>query len=139
MLRVVVDPGVLVSAVLAAAGRPAEIVERWRDGEFDLIVSSKLLDELVGVLLRPKFRDLVEEVDAGAYARLLRNEAIVVADPDDEPAVTRDPDDDYLVALASEAGAFGIVSGDAHLTELEVPELQVLTPRQFLDGLDERA
>jgi uncharacterized protein len=139
VLRVVVDPGVLVSAVLAAAGRPAEIVERWRDGEFDLVVSPKLLEELAGVLLRQKFRDAVEEVDAHSYVALLRHEAIVVDDPDGPPAVSRDPDDDYLVALGREAGAFAIVSGDAHLTELDIPDIRVLTPQQFLDELSERA
>jgi uncharacterized protein len=135
MLRVVLDPGVLVSAVLATGGPPAEIVERWRDGEFDLVVSPNLLEELEEVLLRAKFRPAVEESDARAYVAALRSEAILVDDPGDPPAVARDRGDDYLVALASAAGASALVSGDAHITELSLPQLSVLTPRQFLEWL----
>lgn len=136
MLRVVLDPGVLVSAVLAAGGAPAQIVDRWREGTFDLIVSPKLLDELEEVLLRPKFRRAVEESDARSYVDALRGEAVLVVDPDDPPAVTTDPDDDYLMALAAAADADLLVSGDEHLTGLAAPEVPILKPRQFLKELD---
>lgn len=138
MLRVVLDPGVLVSAVLAAGGPPAEIVERWRDGEFDLVVSPKLLDELEEVLLRPKFRETVDESDARSYVEAIRGEAVLVDDPDQPPAVTPDPDDDYLIALGAAADADVLVSGDTHLTELAAPAVTVLNPRQFLEELDAR-
>jgi len=136
VLRVVADPGVLVSAVLTRTGPPAELIDRWREGEFDLVVSPKLLGELEEVLLRPKFRPSVSEDDVRDYVDGLLAEALVVTDPDEPPAVTPDPDDDYLVALAVAAGADVIVSGDAHLTELENPPTPVVTPRQFVDRLD---
>lgn len=41
----------------------------------------------------------------------------MVDDPDPVPALLRDPDDEYLVALASEAGADAVVSGDLDLHE----------------------
>lgn len=135
MLRVVADPGVLVSAVLSATGPPALIVDRWRAGDFDLVVSPKLLMELEEVLLRPRFRALVSEDDAHAYVDALAAEALVVADPEDVERVTRDPDDDYLVALAIVARADAIVSGDADLTQLVEPPVPVLTPRELLDQL----
>ena len=135
MLRVVVDPGVLVSAVLAGGGPPAQIVDRWRDGEFDLIVSTKLLDELLEVLLRPQFRQLVDESDARGYVLALRGEAVLVDDPEDPPAVTPDPDDDYLIALAEAGAADLIVSGDSHLTGLADAPVAVQSPREFLEQL----
>jgi uncharacterized protein len=137
VLRVVLDPGVLVSAVLATGGPPAEIVDRWREGEFDVIVSPKLLDELEGVLLRPRFRTAVDESTARTFVTALSAEALFVEDPDDPPAVTPDPNDDYLMALASTARADAVVSGDAHLTGMVAPEPPVLTPRQLLGRLDE--
>jgi putative PIN family toxin of toxin-antitoxin system len=137
VLRVVLDPGVLVSSVLAAGGAPAQVVDRWRDGEFDLIVSPKLLDELLEVLLRPRFRPFVEESDAQAYVEALRGEALLFDDPEDPPAVTPDPDDDYLVALAEAGDADVIVSGDSHLTDLADAPVAVLRPREFLDELEQ--
>jgi hypothetical protein len=137
VLRVVADPGVLVSAVLTRTGPPAALIDRWREGEFDLVVSPKLLAELEEVLLRPKFRPSVSEDDVRNYVDGLLPEALVVTDPDEAAAVTPDPDDDYLVALAFAAGADVIVSGDAHLTELEKPPTPVVTPRQFIDRLEQ--
>jgi putative PIN family toxin of toxin-antitoxin system len=136
VLRVVLDPGVLVSAVLAATGPPAEALDRWRGGEFDLIVSAKLLGELEDVLLRPKFRGHVSEADASAYVDALAAEALLFPDPQDVAAVTADPDDDYLVALAVDAGADLIVSGDAHLTGLASPVVPVVSPREFVARLE---
>jgi len=133
--RVVLDPGVLVSAVLSSGGPPAQIVDRWRSGEFDLIVSPKLLAELLEVLLRPQFQSFVEEHEARAYVAALAGEAVLVDDPEDPPAVTPDPDDDYLIALADVGGADAIISGDSHLTDLNRPPVAVLRPRDFLDEL----
>jgi uncharacterized protein len=135
MLRVVLDPGVLVSAVLSSGGPPAQIVDRWREGEFDLIVSPKLLDELIEVLLRPEFRPFVEEAEVQGYVDALRGEAVLVADLADPPSITPDPDDAYLIALAEAAGAYAIVSGDSHLVDLVDPPVTILRPREFADQL----
>jgi predicted nucleic acid-binding protein len=60
---------------------------------------------------------------------------VVVDDPPQPVAVSRDPDDYYLIALAHAAGADYLVSGDSDLLDLENPHLPMLTPRQFLDPL----
>lgn len=135
MLRVVLDPGVLVSAVLSRGGPAAEALDRWRAGEFDLVVSAKLLGELEEVLLRPKFQASVSEGDARGYVDALAAEAILVVDPASVPAFTGDPGDDYLVALARAASADVLVSGDAHLTELVEPPVPLETPRNFVARL----
>jgi len=58
----------------------------------------------------------------------------VVVDPDADPPVpSRDPDDDYLIALAS-AHRAALVSGDKELLALE-GEIPVFSPRAFLDLL----
>jgi putative PIN family toxin of toxin-antitoxin system len=135
VLRVVLDPGVLISPLLSETGPPAEALDRWRAGEFDLVVSAKLLGELEGVLLRPKFHSIITEDDARTFVHALAGEAILARDPRDVPAVTPDPDDDYLIALAVEAGADAVVSGDNDLTELESPPIAVWTPGEFLARL----
>ena len=135
MLRVVFDPGVLVSAVLSQAGAPAEALDAWRDGAFDLVVSPLLLDELEEVLLRPRFSEYVSPDQVRAYVDALAVEGVAFDDPEDAPRVTRDQDDDYLFALAIAARADFIVSGDKDLTSVPGPPCAVLTPRAFLDQL----
>ena len=135
MLRVVLDPGVLVSALLVAEGPPGRILDRWRQGELELVVSDTLLAELEDVLHRPRLASRVDERDARAYVAGIRRAARVFDDPPAEPGLTPDPGDDYLVALARAAGADLIVSGDAHLAGLADSEPPVLTPRAFADML----
>jgi uncharacterized protein len=136
VFRAVLDPGVLVSVLLAAEGPPGRILDCWRQGEIELVVSDTLLAELEHVLLRPRFASRVDTRDARAYLAGIRRAALVLDDPPAEPGLTRDPDDDYLSALARAANADLIVSGDAHLTELPNAKPPVLTPRAFADLLD---
>jgi uncharacterized protein len=139
MLRVVVDPGVLIAGLISPRGTPARVLLRWREGEFDVVVSPALIEELDRVLARPKFSKYVTRTEATAYASMLRDEGVMVDDPPPQPGLTPDPGDDYLVALARASGAAVLVSGDPHLTKLSNPEPPVLTPRRFLDRLESQA
>jgi uncharacterized protein len=131
-LRVVFDPGVLVSAALSTTGAPARLLEIWKGGGFELVVSEALLGELGRVLLRSKFRRYLTENEVLSYVDRFRRLAIAVPDPEAAPGLTPDPEDDYLVALARSSGAHFLISGDPHLTGLEDPRPRVLTPRAFL-------
>jgi putative PIN family toxin of toxin-antitoxin system len=134
--RFVFDPGVLISAFISPDGTPARALDRWREGEFDLVVSPALLDELRRVLLRRKFRTYATEEDVQTFVAALGQEAIAVADPPlPQERVTNDPDDEYLVQLARAASADAIVSGDVHLTALSL-EPPVLTPAEFRRRLE---
>jgi putative PIN family toxin of toxin-antitoxin system len=135
VLRVVLDPGVLISAVLSRPGAPAEALDAWRDGAFDLVVSPLLLDELEEVLLRPRFSEYASPDQVRAYVDALAVEGVAFDDPEDRAHVTRDRDDDNLFALAVAARADFIVSGDKDLTSVPSPPCAVLTPRAFLDRL----
>lgn len=133
MLRAVLDPNVLISATLSSAGAPAELVRRWLDGEFELIVSTALLHELDRALAYPKIRRRVPADDAKAFVELLEQSAEL---GDGAPAGSlhsRDPEDDYLLDLAAFADAV-LVSGDQDLLALG-KKGPIKSPRQFLDLL----
>jgi len=136
VLRVVVDPGVLVAALISRTGAPARLLRRWLDGAFDLLISPALLAELDDVLSRSKFRRHFTERQGAAFVGLLRERALEVADPEDVEPLTRDPADDYLVALARAAEAHVLVSGDKDLTELAEPPVPVLSARELLGRLE---
>src|SRR3954451_18058235 len=135
MRRVVCDVGVVVSGLLSAAGPPGRIFDRWRDGEFDLIVSPLWLDELARVLQRPKLARYLGSGEASELLAAIRLQADLLDDPAAEPGLTPDPGDDYLVSLARAATADVLVSDEKHLTTLPDPRPQVLTPREFEDLL----
>ena len=132
MPRAVLDPGVLIAALISSRGAPARLLTLWLEGAYELVASPKLLYELREVLLREKFRRYATEEEVGRYVESIKRLAIVIQDPEDVPAVSTDPKDDYLPALTSSVSAI-LVSGDPHLTNLEQADARILTPREFVD------
>jgi len=108
---------------------------RWLAGEFELLASTALLDELERVLLRSKFRTYVTEAEVGSFVAIAQL-AIVSPDPPSQSGLTPDPHDDYLVALARSTRAHVLVSGDRHLLDRVAPEPPVLSPRALIARLD---
>lgn len=133
--RAVLDPGVLISALISGKGAPRSLLWLWLEGSFELVVCPTLLAELERVLLRPKFRRYVTDRELRAYIALLRRLTPSEPDPHVTTGLTPDPADDYIVALARAAQAHFIVSGDPHLTELKQAQPPVLTPGTFLRRL----
>lgn len=118
MRRAVLDPGVLVSALISPNGTPAKLLARAIAGELELIASPALIAELDEVLRREKFRRHFDLDTASEYVALVRRTAIEAADPEEAPPLrSSDPDDDYLIALANSQNAV-LVSGDSDLLEL---------------------
>ena len=135
MPRILADTNVLISALISPHGSPALLLERLRDGAFELIVSPKLLNELLGVLTRRKFRSYVTPLEARRYVVWLRHVGLLIPDPDVASVSTPDPADDFLVAVARAGKATAIVSGDRHLTKLPELDPPVFTPGAALRRL----
>ncbi len=132
-MRAVLDPNILIAALLSRSGAPAQIISRWLAGTFELIVSEALLRELERALAYPKLRRRIPEEDAAEFVAFLRSSAIVAPDTDAGSHRSGDPGDDYLLALAENEHAI-LVSGDHHLLKL-ADNLPIETARSFLDRL----
>ena len=133
-MRAVLDSNVLISAVISRLGVPSLLISRWRDGDYDLIVSPLLLGELSRALAYPKLRRRVAAVDAGEYIELFRQRASVRPDPRTAARRVPDPADDYLLALAESERAV-LVSGDQHLLGLAAA-FPIFPPKEFLHTLE---
>jgi uncharacterized protein len=135
-VRAVVDVNVLISAVLSAKGASAEVLRASRDGRFELVVSEMLLAELKRALDYPKLRKPIPPEKAAAFTNWMRDHASLADDPESPPPVSsRDPDDNYLLALAISRRAY-LVTGDQDLLVLS-DDLPILTPAQFATMLRE--
>jgi putative PIN family toxin of toxin-antitoxin system len=99
-------------------------------------MSPRLVRELATVTRRSKFRQYFSIEEAERLTNHLWDLGLRLDDAEDVPAVTRDPHDDYLVALARASAADVLVSGDRDLLDLEVAEIEVLAPREFVERLD---
>lgn len=138
MIRVVADTNVLVSgAITRSADAPVARILDEVGEQIELVASPALLAELADVLARPRLRRRISPEDANDFVSDLMKATRFVADPEDVPQVCRNPDDDYLIALALASNADVLVTGDDDLLSIEsdVVEVEVVTPRQLADRL----
>lgn len=135
-MRLVLDTNVLISATINRDGAPRRLLDRWlMDADYELVVSAQLLDELADVLRRPKLATLISPAEAEALLTKLRADAATFADTVDPPAIVRDPEDDFVLALAAAAGADAVVFGDSDLLEGENPPVPIWTVEQAIARL----
>ncbi len=114
------------------AGPSYRIVSAWLDEEsLDAVVCPALLAEVEDVLNRPRLRKWVAPGLADLFMTTIRRTSDVVSDPVEIEAETRDPDDDYLIALAREHDVDYIVTGDKDLLEWVAQRPPVLSPAAF--------
>jgi putative PIN family toxin of toxin-antitoxin system len=110
-VRVILDTNILLSGLISPAGLPARITEAWLDRRFTLVSHPLQLDELREVTRRDKIRVLVRSSDVG---RLVNQIAALAEFPERLPPVqrSRDPRDDFLLALCEAGNAHWLVTGD---------------------------
>ena len=116
MVRVVVDTNVLVSA-LVGHGKPKMLVLRLFETH-SLVLSNKMLAELMDVLSREKFKE-VKSSKVGSFVSLLARGSKLVNPSSISRVVPEDPDDDLVLATAHAADADYVVTGDRHLLALK--------------------
>lgn len=132
--RVVIDPNVYVSAAITSTGTCGQLVDAVDDSDIVAVTCPRLLQELEQVLMRPKLRRYLIPEEAVAYCETIRARSEHYPDPANVPRHTSDPNDDYLVALAIDAHAAGIISGDPDLQQAKAP-VQVWSPSNALNML----
>jgi len=82
---VVLDVNVLVAALLAQKSAPARLILRWIAGDFEVMISDKLISELTRALSYPKVRSRVTSAEASAFVDFLEANASRAIDPGTAP------------------------------------------------------
>ena len=130
MTRVVLDASVLLSAAVGRPDSPPSLLlDAARSGKIEMVACERLLAEVRAGLAGPYFRSRVLEMEAQAFSSMLEAIATMLPDPVAPPPVLRDPNDDFLVALARIADAEAIVTGDRDLLDHEGLQPPARTPR----------
>lgn len=130
-MKAVLDTNVFVSGVFFS-GPPFEILNAWRQGRLQLVVSADILDE---------YRRVGERLEAGysgsAFSPVLLLVALhseVVASAALGTPLCADPTDDKFFACAIAAGCSTIISGDKHLHKVSgFRGVEVYRPREFIE------
>jgi len=141
---VLLDTNIWVSAFINPHGFPARLKDAWMAGQFDVVVSIPLLEEIADVLTRPRIQTKyglsTEEIEQ--FLRLLQERATHVT-PTGEFHLCRDPDDDLILETAVLGDARYAVSRDDDLkgdddlvAQMRSRGVEVLTVQHFLERLD---
>lgn len=121
MLKVVFDTVVFVRALLNSRGVCGRLVFAHPD-RYRLFLSPEVLQEILEVLARPELveRFRLRDADYGrALSGLLNSlKAAETVEPEQIPAVARDPKDDKFLAAAKQAAADYLISEDDDLLVL---------------------
>lgn len=119
--RVVVDTNLLVSGLIMPHGLPHRLIEEWRAGAFQLLITAAILAEYTTVLARPRFAAKygITPAIAAAVVRRMRAEGVPVRAAETLPVTVRDPKDMHLLAAAVGGQADYLITGAEDLLVLE--------------------
>jgi putative PIN family toxin of toxin-antitoxin system len=128
--RIVVDSNVIISGFLFG-GTPARVLGSIVDGVASGFTSLPILDEVRDVLQRSKFGLSAEQ--ALAFVEEFHLLCHVVDPRIRVQVIVDDPTDNMVLECADAAKAEVIVSGDAHLLDLQQWEsIRIVSPADFI-------
>jgi len=137
-MRIVADTNIIVSGFLFG-GVPLRVLNAGKIGIIELCTSQALLDEFAEVIERPHFDRKFDETGISRRRMVSDYAAIstVVTTATLGEQVSRDPDDDEVIACAVAADCEFIVTGDHDLLVLEeYRNIKIMTAAEFLLELE---
>ena len=136
-MKLALDTNTVLSALFKSESRAAAITRLWREDAFEWVSCCQQLEELSRVLARPKIITRIAGGAATAQAFVQQMHAGCTFHPltPPYPAVCRDPKDDYLMALLTQARPMHLITGDKDLLVLKEKWPAILTATEFLDRL----
>lgn len=136
-IPVVFDTNVLVGFYLSRSPTSAnqQAFRLWRDQRrIQLIISDDVLREYLEVLAR---LTIPAPLIARLEERLIRRTTVTHVSLGSRPNVSRDPDDNVMIATARSGKARFVVTNDRDLLEIHPAEqaklrLKIVTPQEFV-------
>ena len=135
MLKVVIDTNQFVSSLISKQGKPAQLVDLWRQQHFILVTSPEIIAEIKKVLEYPHITQKykLNKADIQSLLVLIEHEAVTVPNSPVINVIKDDPDDNKFLACALAAQAEYIVTGDQHLLSLgRYGSILIVTVKDFL-------
>lgn len=134
-MRAVIDTNVLISAIFWT-GSPKRLLNRVRRREVTFVTSRVLLDELKEILIRADKPFKLTNEEADRVVKAVQNVAQVV-ETESQVTVCRDEKDNKVLECAVDGGAEWIITGDAHLLELQsFEEVRIVSVAEFLSRFE---
>lgn len=130
-MKVVLDTNIFISGIFWL-GNPYKLLNLWRKGNFELVVSRQIIKELISVLKRFKMPE--EDID-GWEDTIIKNSILI--EPEGKIDIIEDEADNRFLECAVGCKADYIVSGDSHLLKLEEYQgIKIIKAKEMLEILE---
>jgi hypothetical protein len=138
-MRVVLDTGILIAALITADTPPDQVYQAWRKKRFMLITSAWQLEEFRRASRYERVKKFLKPTEAGNLVNGLKRHATVLAELP-EVDLSRDPQDNPVIAMAVAGQADYLVTGDRRglLSLKRAGNTRIVTPAEFLRILKRR-
>ena len=133
-MRIVLDTNIYISNLISDKGNPAKIVRWWLEGEFDVLVSQPIIDEILRVTGYERIQKKYARVRENRleFAALISEQAEWI-EPREILNIVVDESDNRYIECAVAGNAQYIVTGDDHLLAIgEYQGIAILTPAAFV-------
>ena len=138
-MRVVLDTGILIAALITADTPPDRVYQAWRKKRFTLITSAWQLEEFHRASRYERVKKFLKPAEAGNLVNGLRRHASLLTELP-EVDLSRDPQDNPVIAMTLAGQADYLVTGDRRglLSLKRVGGTRIVTAREFLKILNKR-
>lgn len=136
MTRIVLDANVLAPGFVGTTSASVRLIDLWRAGGYELVVSEHLLAELARVFADPYYAARVPAEQASRILALLRREAVLTPLNVPVAGVATHSEDDRVLATGLSGLADYLATRDKGLLKLERHHgLVILHPADLLNVL----
>jgi putative PIN family toxin of toxin-antitoxin system len=136
--RVSLDTNVLAPGFTSRAGALYRLLELWRAGAFELILSEHILQEITRTLTDSYYVSRFSPVDAAVSLALLKANATMVELTIQVRGVATHPEDDLILSTALSGQSSILCTRDKQLLRLRgYQDLMIMSPGELLALLEE--
>jgi len=135
-MKVVLDTNVFLSGMTLPNSVPGKIIQAWREGRFEVVLSEPTLAEIERVLSYPKINRRLKwgKKEISRFLLLLRIKAVVVDISERIKEAPAGLDDAHVLATMLAGDAEALVTGDKGLLCSGWGH-NIVTPKEFSERL----
>lgn len=124
-MRVILDTNIWISYLIS---KDLEWIDNFfKQDDFDLIFSDRLIEEFLNVAKRPKISKYIKSVKLTEIVEKFNDYGLLI-ETTSSIEKCRDPNDDFLLELAIDGKANYLITGDKDLLILEqIDNCQIIT------------
>ena len=136
-MRVILDTNVFISGIFWEGNFCSQILDQWKNKNFELISSIEILDELTKTLRN--FKIQMPEAMIEEWRNLIIENSVIVEPIIKLKVIENDPDDNKFLEAGITGKVVMIISQDKHLLNLkEYQGIKIVNPEKAINLLKKK-